>query len=116
MSMGSAPKTASDRGACIIGKAEAQPCNVTDDNLGPDVCILYCMYVMLLTYIQCYESMHAFKKIRTSTSGLRKSPNKWTKVCFFTTPLFHIHDYHQHHATSPHYNVGGEPKTRFSCC
>jgi hypothetical protein len=23
--------------------------------------------------------MHAFKKIRTSTSGLRKSPNKWTK-------------------------------------
>jgi len=63
MSMGSAPKTTSDnRGACI-GKAEDQPCNVTDDNLGPD----------------CYESMHAFKKIRTSTSGLRKSPNKWTK-------------------------------------
>jgi hypothetical protein len=61
MSMGSAPKTASERGACIE-KAE-QPCNVTDDNLGPD----------------CYESMHAFKKIRTSTSGLRKSPNKWTK-------------------------------------
>jgi hypothetical protein len=63
MSMGSAPKTTLDnRGACI-GKAEDQPCNVTDDNLGPD----------------CYESMHAFKKIRTSTSGLRKSPNKWTK-------------------------------------
>jgi len=62
MSMGSAPKTASERGACIE-KAEQQPCNVTDDNLGPD----------------CYESMHAFKKIRTSTSGLRKSPNKWTK-------------------------------------
>lgn len=62
MSMGS-PKTASEnRGACI-GKAEDQPCNVTDDNLSPD----------------CYESMHAFKKIRTSTSGLRKSPNKWTK-------------------------------------
>jgi len=40
-----------------------QSCNVTDDNQGPD----------------CYESMHAFKKIRTSTSGLRKSPNKWTK-------------------------------------
>eukprot|EP00026_Physarum_polycephalum_P006004 Phypoly_transcript_06044.p1 GENE.Phypoly_transcript_06044~~Phypoly_transcript_06044.p1 ORF type:complete len:570 (+),score=104.72 Phypoly_transcript_06044:114-1823(+) len=62
MSMGSSPKTASEnRGACI-GKAE-EPCNVTEDNLSPD----------------CYESMHAFKKIRTSTSGLRKSPNKWTK-------------------------------------
>jgi len=60
--MGSAPKTSDSRGACI-GKAEDQPCNVTDDNPAPD----------------CYESMHAFKKIRTSTSGLRKSPNKWTK-------------------------------------
>lgn len=55
------PKHAMDR-ACI-GKAEDQPCNVTDDNQSAD----------------CYESMHAFKKIRTSTSGLRKSPNKWTK-------------------------------------
>lgn len=53
-----------DKTPCInIGKAEDQPCNVTDDNLKAD----------------CYESMHAFKKIRTSTSGLRKSPNKWTK-------------------------------------
>jgi hypothetical protein len=57
----SSPKHALDR-ACI-GKADDQPCNVTEDNLGPD----------------CYEAMHAFKKIRTSTSGLRKSPNKWTK-------------------------------------
>lgn len=39
--MGSAPKTASERGACIE-KAE-QPCNVTDDNLGPDVCTIACM-------------------------------------------------------------------------
>lgn len=57
----SSPKHALDR--VCIGKADDQPCNVTEDNLGPD----------------CYESMHAFKKIRTSTSGLRKSPNKWTK-------------------------------------
>jgi len=48
--------------ACIE-KAEDQPCTVTDDNQASD----------------CYESMHAFKRIRTSTSGLRKSPNKWTK-------------------------------------
>jgi hypothetical protein len=58
----SSPKTTLDR-TCTIGKAGDQSCNVTDDNLGPD----------------CYESMHAFKKMRTSTSGLRKSPNKWTK-------------------------------------
>jgi hypothetical protein len=48
--------------ACI-GKAEDQPCNVTDGNQVSD----------------CYEPVHAFKKIRTTTSGLRKSPNKWTK-------------------------------------
>ena len=65
MSSASSPKTTLDRTCINIVKAEDQPCNVTDENnnQGPD----------------CYESMHAFKKIRTSTSGLRKSPNKWTK-------------------------------------
>jgi hypothetical protein len=59
-----APRMTLDKTPCNnIGKAEDQSCNVTDDNLKTD----------------CYESMHAFKKIRTSTSGLRKSPNKWTK-------------------------------------
>jgi hypothetical protein len=63
MSLAPAPKMALDKTSCNIGKAE-EPCIVTeDDNLKTD----------------CYESMHAFKKIRTSTSGLRKSPNKWTK-------------------------------------
>jgi len=63
MSLAATPRIALDKTPCNIGKAEEQPCNVTDDNLKAD----------------CYESMHAFKKIRTSTSGLRKSPNKWTK-------------------------------------
>lgn len=56
-------RTPSDQTSCTIGKAGEPPCNANDNLKSPD----------------CYESMHAFKKIRTSTSGLRKSPNKWTK-------------------------------------
>jgi hypothetical protein len=37
MSLAATPRIALDKTPCNIGKAEEQPCNVTDDNLKADV-------------------------------------------------------------------------------
>lgn len=79
MSMGSAPKTASERGACIE-KAE-QPCNVTDDNLGPDVCTIACMlsreaYFVFTAVLWIHACVQENSHIHEWTSQVTKQVDK----------------------------------------